>query len=83
MSPEFQTYPTYVHAMNECMKDNRCSYVYESDCDDTGPFHVCPKSSGIGPSSNGCLYQRDGTNLHIKSFLLFYLNIKYFCCGIL
>ena len=72
MSPEFQTFPTYVNAMNECIKDNRCGYVYESDCDDTGPFQICPKWSGIGPSSNGCLYQRDGSDLLIKIFFVLF-----------
>ena len=60
ISPEFKKYFTYEEAMNACLLNNHCEYVYESDCNDKGPFQLCPKSSGKGPSLSGCLYGRDG-----------------------
>ena len=56
--------------MSACLKKNNCEYVYESDCNDKGPFQICPITSGKGPSLSGCLYERDG-NVFICLFFRF------------
>ena len=65
ISPEYEKYFTYEEAMNACLKKDLCGYVYESDCNDKGPFQLCPKTSGKGPSQSGCLYARDGMYLFL------------------
>ena len=64
MSPESRKYFTYEEAMSACLKNDNCEYVYESDCNDEGPFQICPVTSGKGPSLSGCLYERDGNVLY-------------------
>ena len=78
MSPESRKYFTYEEAMSACLKNDKCEYVYESDCNDKGPFQICPITSGKGPSLSGCLYERDGNVLycHFYKFQVLYIGFK-------
>ena len=52
-------YNTVEEAKNACEKDDICGKVYDKNCDNVGPFYLCPVDSPEYGSMSSCLYVKD------------------------
>ena len=69
-------------ALRKCYSEESCSGVYDDNCDDKGPFYLCPKLNGdpfameessLNPTS--CVHVKEGCK-GIKHLIYFRLVDK-------
>ena len=49
-------------AKESCTNNDDCSTIYDSGCDDFGPFQLCDKYSVLENSPSSCIYTKKGNS---------------------
>ena len=55
---KYGSYPTESAAKTACAADSNCKGVYDYDCDNKGPFSLCPLSATYAPSTSSCILEK-------------------------
>ena len=56
------SYSVLQEAKKSCTNDDDCSMIYDSGCDDFGPFQICDKHSVLENSPSSCIYTKKGNS---------------------
>ena len=60
------SYSVLQEAKKSCTNDDDCSMIYDSGCDDFGPFQICDKHSVLENSPSSCIYTKKGNSYGIR-----------------
>ena len=57
-SDRYENFSTESAAKTACSVDSNCKGVYDSGCDNKGPFYLCPLSATYAPSTSSCILEK-------------------------
>ena len=60
-SNDYGSYLTLTLAQSACSSDSNCRGVYDTSCDNSGSFYLCPISADLKISSRSCVYEKIGS----------------------
>ena len=71
---------TLTHAKLQCLYDNNCHKVFDSNCDDKPPFQLCTKGQGKQSNQGACIHVKtdkghSGNYLVLTHIIILYIYI--------